>query len=70
MVFDRKAELISGPEYWQRIQTREIQRLKEVGDLLRKEKDQEASKILAEAILKLERVVKEKEAREKAEKNE
>lgn len=65
-----KLNLISGPEYWQRIQTREIQKIKEVGNLLREKKDQEALKILREAILKLERVVKEKEAREKAEKNE
>jgi len=63
-----KLNLISGPEYWQRIQTKEVQRLKEVGDLLRRGKNEEALKILREAILKLERVVKEKEAREKIEK--
>jgi len=63
-----KLNLISGPEYWQRIQTGEIQRLKKVGDLFRKGRNEDALKILREAILKLERVVKEKEAREKAQK--
>jgi hypothetical protein len=60
-----KLNLISGPEYWERIQSREVQKLKEVGDLLREGKNEEAKKKLTAAILKLERVVKEKEGREK-----
>lgn len=58
-----KLNLISGPEYYQRIQSREVQRLGEVGDLLRKEKDERVRTILFGVILKLERVIKEKEER-------
>lgn len=56
---------IVGPEYWARIQTRGIQNLARFGDFLRQGNDQRAQRILQQAILKLERVVKEKQEREK-----
>ncbi len=59
-----KLSQISGPEYWQRIQTREVQGLWRVGELLRVGKDEEAKRVLITAILKLERVVKEKAKQE------
>lgn len=58
-----KLNAISGPEYWQRIQSREVQGLCQVGDLLREGKDERIKILLARAILKLERVVKEGEER-------
>lgn len=58
-----KLNEISGPEYWQRIQSGEVQGLWQVGKLLLKGNDERAKKLLAAAILKLERVVKEREER-------
>lgn len=56
---------IPGPEYWKRIQTSPIQNLAHFGDFLREGNDQRARRILREAILKLERVVTEKQERQK-----
>lgn len=58
-----KLNQISGPEYWRRIQSGEVQGLYYVGARLREGEDEKAQKLLGAAILKLERVVKEKEER-------
>lgn len=55
-----KLNQIPGPEYWQRIQTSDVRGLWQVGGFLREEDDEKAKKLLAAAILKLERVVKER----------
>lgn len=54
---------ISGPEYWQRIQSRDVQNLAGFRDLLRQGEDKKAERVLRDAILKLERVVIERKER-------
>lgn len=54
---------IAGPEYCQRVQTREVQNLAEFGNFLNTGDEPKAKKILQGALFKLERVVREKQER-------
>lgn len=58
---------ISGPEYWVRIQDRDVQRLANFGQALRAGNDQSARGMLEASILKLWRVVEERVKRERGE---
>lgn len=55
------------PEYWARIQDRDVQRLADFGPQIRSGKDEQAIKILEGAITKLWRVVEERTKRKKGE---
>lgn len=57
---------IAGPEYWRRIQSREVQAVRKIGDGLRENKDEEAKRLLTGAIFVLEKVVQDKQERERA----
>jgi len=57
---------ISGPEYWQRIQSPEVKRIAKLGELFRAGNIEGTERILEEAIVKLERVVKDKQDRDLA----
>lgn len=60
-----KLDQISGPEYWERIQSADVRGLWQVGGLLREGDDRKAKAFLEKAILKLERVAKERKERER-----
>lgn len=60
-----KLNQIAGPEYWERIQAADVQGLGQVGGFLREGDVRRAKVFLEKAILKLERVAKERREREK-----